>query len=590
MAKTQQIYFQKARFPYLRVVSGIVKKDITDVVEHAHIENWEEILALICSYAKGPAFAQLCRLLGTRIEQELPRDSSLATPALICFMASGDATKAVSLIVNQQLKSAPSRTSFEYSQWLENLVEKTRVLEQISGYVAPQQAAPVQETVPDISSKFLEYSYLMANCGCLDIAVRYFNSLSDSFQQQDSEHVVAQFGDRLGKATKALNIPMRSIPEPFQQVNVQAEAQSSVEPQQHRMEPSQASLASSAHAQFGAPPMRQSQFGQLNPQQFSQPPMAAATRPPMPSMPPMAPLSMTSSMSSGAPSAIQGPQPWSRPPIPTPGTMTPPMPNLASSFSHPPPPQPHQPSSSIGSNFGMMQQPSIPAVPQMPPPMVPPPLPMTSSFPTSQTSSPTSQFPPTTGAIPPLAPQRTSLSAISPPVQGPYHAPPPSSTHPSTIPSTGAAASMHSLTNQYPSQMPSGMAMSPSVPSLPPPTVSSHPPPIMSPPPSLMANPHIPQPPSATSPPSIKSMLPQPPVPMASTSPSSEHPTSRRVVGPYNDPPMVAPRAPPAIVASERPPMMQPTMPAAPLATPVRSPEPSSVASSSAPSKTSRNS
>jgi hypothetical protein len=56
------------------------------------------------------------------------------------------------------------------------------------------------------------------------------------------------------------------------------------------------------------------------------------------------------------------------------------------------------------------------------------------------------------------------------------------------------------------------------------------------------------------------SMVPQPPIPGASSSPES---FSRRATGAYNDPPMVAPRAP-AATASMAAPMMPP-QPVAPM-------------------------
>lgn len=446
VARTQQIYFQKARFPYLRVVSGIVKKDISDVVEHASIENWEEILALICSYAKGPTFMHLCNVLGSRIEAAMPSNPTFATPALICYMAAGNATKAVTLVITQQKRSAPSQQYFlEYAMWLESVVEKTRILEQVSGYVDPQNVQPVQDTVPEVSDQFIEYAYVMASNGLLDVAVRYYNSFSNSRQLNGADDLVTVFGDRLSKATRSLGIPIRPVPEPFELVtvdvlpdgvnsaNLQSQEPSNIQGPPHGQ--SFAHHSQQPQSQWAAPAQSRSSQSAIPPmpQPFATSTSNAFNRVPMVSTPP---VPMAPSSFAAAPPLPQAPSSFvSAPPpiVPMPTThsftgslsptQAPPMPTSASHLYSSPaiPPAPMAPISPHGAppvGFG---------APSMPTP---------SAYATApyQTSPPIVASSPVPPSIPapvrPMMPQPPRLSATPPPAAaslraiGAYNDPP----------------------------------------------------------------------------------------------------------------------------------------------------------------------
>lgn len=573
VARTQQLYFQKARFPYLRVVSGIVKKDISDVVEHAYIENWEEILALICSYAKGPTFTQLCYLLACRIEAAVPTNPAMATPALICFMAAGSAARAISLIISQQQRHVPPRNnSAEYAEWLESIVEKTRVLEQVSGYIAPQEATAVQEALPAISDHFIEYSYIMANSGLLDVAVRYFNSFSQQRTLDGEEDAVAVFGDRLAKATRSLGIPIRSVPEPFAagavDVVPEALASQSSEPA-HAQAPHQRPLLQQQqhhHHQFHQKPMPalpQQPWQQPQRASFSQGPMATMTAPPLPPL-------------YGQPTPA-GASYASLPTAPSGAAVPPSVPSSGASSYAPMPP-----ASGIGSSFG-----AAPMIPQ-PKPVVPPPMLAAGHHPYGAIS-PTH--------IPPMpvsaAPPNPSVSATAPSAPNPFAAAPPmtQSQPPSLqmqsfaapaitapVPSLGLASQVSHSPPVPVSMAAAPMRFAPSAPA-----VAPAPPPFAAPPP-------IPAPMSALSsqavsptqsaPPPRPSLVPEPPRVAA---PAMETPQSRRSpVGAFNDPPMVPPRAP---VAPQQPPMQPPMMmqPSSPLPRPGAAPAAAAPAPTSAP-------
>lgn len=516
VAKTQQLYFQKARFPYLRVVSGIVKKDISDVVQHAFIENWEEILALICSYGKGAKFAELCNILGSRIEAVVPTNPKMATPALICFMAAGNAIKAIQLVLSEQKRLAPSRQSPEYTAWLEHLIEKTRIIEQISGYVAPQNVVPIQENIPEISDRFIEYSWLMADQGLLDIAVRYFNSFSEGrVLEALPEDLVAVFGDRLAKAARALNIPMRIVPEPFaaQAVDVRPEAAA----------PSRASpttlptVYSQPPGGMGAPQM--GAFAQA-PHHHPAGPIPHGGAPPPSHHRPQAPTQP--SWSTGGSTAGPGPSMMGGP-------------AAGGAFPSAPTMPPHHPG---GMAAGPARPSPMPSFPTPPAPMA------SSSSPFARPPMMPAAAPPQTGAptMPPLptappAPVAHHHQFAAAPVPGTHSYGPPSPTQvPPPLPMGGAAPTTTSNSPPPPMQsIPGAGSFAPHAPYATAPGTMPSGAPIIS-----------------TSPAPLRpSLVPQPPRP--TTSPLGGEAPSRRSTGAYNDPPMVAPRIPAAPPAAERP-------------------------------------
>lgn len=318
ITKTQEVYFKKVQYPYLRVVSAIIKKDLTDVVQNADVSNWEETLGLMCSFAPKEDFGRLCALLAGRLAE---RGSAYGLPAVICFMAAGQAADAARLLL--RLESAPSKYSYvQYASWLEGLVEKLRGLE-----LASSSTSDLSLSVPDVGSRFLEYAVLMANQGCLDIASRYYSA-------SDASPAASLFGDRLYAAAKGLNPSMAKTEAPFEPVQVVPEGYHAVAPtpttatyQQPQQQPWTASMAQVAQpvaplTQPFAPVTQpaahvQSGFGGWNP--------------PAAPVAPMAPITPAAPIAPIAPS-VPAPSPFAG----------------ASQYTQPPPQQHHQ--------FGQPQQ------------------------------------------------------------------------------------------------------------------------------------------------------------------------------------------------------------------------------------------
>ncbi len=218
IAKTQSIYVERSKNPYLRVVLAVLQKDLNDTISNASVENWEELLGLICSFATSADFTSLCSILASRLEQASRTNHSLLLPSAIAMMASGDAAGAAQIILHLESNKAPSSYSYsKYASWLEGLVEKLRGIERAASG-ASGTPCDLSSTVPEVATRFLEYSVLMANQGSLDISARYFVSKTDS-------ELASVFGDRLASAVKGLNVSVPQVVSPFTPVNVVPEAQ-----------------------------------------------------------------------------------------------------------------------------------------------------------------------------------------------------------------------------------------------------------------------------------------------------------------------------------------------------------------------------
>lgn len=221
VARTQEIYLQRVKFPYLRVVSAIIKKDLSDVVGSADVSNWEELLGLVCSFAQAEQFGQLCSTLANR----LANHEGMLLPSIICHMAAGNKKEAASGVLKMELPKAPlkgcEQFSYDkYASWLEGLIEKIRGVERAS-VVFRQSGNQVnlQSELPEIAVKYLEYAILMADEGHLDIAARYFGLPSNVGESE----LVKSFGDRLYRAVQTLGTGMAQVPAPFTPVNISPE-------------------------------------------------------------------------------------------------------------------------------------------------------------------------------------------------------------------------------------------------------------------------------------------------------------------------------------------------------------------------------
>ncbi|KAF1793506.1 WD40 repeat, conserved site [Phytophthora cactorum] len=147
VAKTQRAFFAHQQRPVMRVVSAIIKNELTELVEISDLAEWRETLAILSTYAKSEEFPSLCDKLATRLEAAGDLHS-----ATLCFMCA----------VNVEKTARTHGHTFA----LHRLVEKVSVF-------AMAVDQPDQSMGPEVAQRFAEYASLMAAEGRLDIAAKY---------------------------------------------------------------------------------------------------------------------------------------------------------------------------------------------------------------------------------------------------------------------------------------------------------------------------------------------------------------------------------------------------------------------------------
>ena len=444
LVKTQRAYFKRHAMskPYLRLLQSIVTEDLSDVVYYADLSEWQEIFAVLCTYAKQEDFSVLAERLGQRLEDRYLHSVQLGTPALtdrknavLCYLAAGCLEKVMSMWIEEMqeeeyaIKSGNTqRDNSPYSahaEALQTLMEKVVVFQHAVQYTDEDLQPPVPNddgTVPvrefklaPLYNYILEYVNVLAEQGLVDIALKFVALTPPDYtpNQQSTVADAEWTHDRLLRASEMTQ---------YAQTNPYAQGAYA-----------QGAYDQSAYGGYNVP-AAPSVPAVPAPQPLAPPPMASQMAPPPP--PPAAPSMPTIPSVPAVPTALSQPDP-------TPSPYAPPV--------HPVTAPP-----SVAQTTAYATQP-VPQAMQAPPPPVigaPPPASMTP------------------GLIPEPAVGTIASSPLPPPPQlrrekggwndvpAPSLPPPPPKRAPSAA--TGAA-----ITSPFPNQPPS-MAASAAMPPPPP--------------------------------------------------------------------------------------------------------------------------
>ena len=131
---TRRKYLQNASsaHPYLRLVSSIVKNDLSDVVYHADLKDWKSLITMLLS-SQGVEAPATFSILASRFENEAVDASDKSLTTFICNMLSGNLKKSCDVL--KQSVSAIDLTdtgaiAYQYLfQSIFEFVEKLRVIE-----------------------------------------------------------------------------------------------------------------------------------------------------------------------------------------------------------------------------------------------------------------------------------------------------------------------------------------------------------------------------------------------------------------------------------------------------------------------------
>ncbi|KAJ1962794.1 protein transport protein S31 [Dipsacomyces acuminosporus] len=173
--RAQQAYFAKRaqQASYVRLLHGIVSGDLADVVSNADIGEWDEILALLCTYAQGDQFSSLCETLGNRLES-----AQQLSDAVLCYLASGNLDKVAAIWTSHE----QGAVGLARIQSLHSLVEKVSVFRNAVQFIDPALTDEQPTfTLAPLYDSYVEYAQFLASQGLFDIAGKYLERVPVSY-------------------------------------------------------------------------------------------------------------------------------------------------------------------------------------------------------------------------------------------------------------------------------------------------------------------------------------------------------------------------------------------------------------------------
>ncbi|XP_077332278.1 protein transport protein Sec31A isoform X7 [Lithobates pipiens] len=180
LARTQKKYFARTQSKITRLITAVVTKNWSDIVQSCDLKNWREALAAVLTYARPEEFASLCDLLGSRLEKE--GDVSVQAQACLCYICAGNVEKLVACWTRAQDGASPLS--------LQDLIEKVVILRKS---VQIMQAVDTQDVGVLLAEKMSQYANLLAAQGSLAAAMAFLPSNTNQLN-------VVQLRDRLSRA------------------------------------------------------------------------------------------------------------------------------------------------------------------------------------------------------------------------------------------------------------------------------------------------------------------------------------------------------------------------------------------------------
>lgn len=212
LARTQKTYFERrtTSLPYLRLFQSIVSDDLTDVVQNADLNEWQEIFVVLCTFAKADDFSNLAEQLGQRLEFQYVKTAAGAgvggdrakahrKNAILCYLAAGKLEKVAGMWIDEMKEEeAAIRSAHKagveidgstslysaHAEALQTFMEKITVFQNAVGYVDSDLQAPttnqqVAETgartykLAALYDRIHEYIELLADQGLIEPALKF---------------------------------------------------------------------------------------------------------------------------------------------------------------------------------------------------------------------------------------------------------------------------------------------------------------------------------------------------------------------------------------------------------------------------------
>ncbi|KAK0477770.1 hypothetical protein IW261DRAFT_1551835 [Armillaria novae-zelandiae] len=181
LQQTQKTYFERRTntYPYLRLFQSIVTNDLSDIVQNADLQEWQEIFVVICTFASKEEFPILAEQLGRRLEfqfavsnasEDAAQASQFRKYAILTYLAAARLERIASIwseeMAEQEsvLLADPKNQAESYytvhAQALQSFIEKVTVF----------RSATKRSNFPNLYDRYFEYAGLLASQGLVEEA------------------------------------------------------------------------------------------------------------------------------------------------------------------------------------------------------------------------------------------------------------------------------------------------------------------------------------------------------------------------------------------------------------------------------------
>lgn len=204
LARTQKAYFQRrtTSSPYLRLFQSIVTDDLSDIVQNADLQDWQEIFVVLCTFASADEFSGLTEQLGQRLEfqgslakayaSDAPtRAHEFRKNATLTYLAAGRLERLLSIWIDELAEEENFLISDEtelngsrytaHAHALQSFIEKVTVFRSAINYVDADLTQTTTSEEADVKTyklaglydRYFEYADLLATQGLVKEAVAF---------------------------------------------------------------------------------------------------------------------------------------------------------------------------------------------------------------------------------------------------------------------------------------------------------------------------------------------------------------------------------------------------------------------------------
>ncbi|KAL8768370.1 MAG: hypothetical protein Q9209_005404 [Squamulea sp. 1 TL-2023] len=215
--KAQKAYFnRKTEGPnYLRILASVVGKNLWDIVYNADLDNWSEVMAILCTYAAIEDFPDLCEALGDRLEEQVKTKENASTTrqdASFCYLAGSKLEKVVGIWISeleQHERSESQQINNDstfgiHARLLQQFIEKVTVFREATKFEDKDLQATSKWKLGPLYDKYTEFADLVASYGQFDIAKRYLDLLPKLYPAAEAAK------ERIQQATQRPTAPTAS--------------------------------------------------------------------------------------------------------------------------------------------------------------------------------------------------------------------------------------------------------------------------------------------------------------------------------------------------------------------------------------------